>query len=146
MFGLIWLYQDYKNCDATNCGVYPDREAAKNGMLEILEEKFQYVKEDLDEEGEDGWNKWVAEKYVKHEDNLVIWEYDDGDSLNKFYIDEIEVDEDENKKKLYDKICSELSKYENSDNTEEVDTGFLEEFYSLLVQVKNHMEVDYDLH
>ena len=92
MFGLIWLYQDYKNCDATNCGVYPDREAAKNGMLEILEERFQYVKEDLLEEDKDAWAEWIAEKYVKHEDDVVIWIYDDGDSVNKFYIDEIEVE------------------------------------------------------
>ena len=56
------------------------------------------------------------------------------------------MDEDEGKKKLYNKICTELTKYENSDNTEEIDIGFLREFYMLLVQVKNHMEVDYDLH
>lgn len=41
------------------------------------------------------------------------------------------------KNELYDKICMELTNYENAENTEEVDRGFLEEFYLLLVKIQN---------
>lgn len=44
------------------------------------------------------------------------------------------------KKELYDKLCMELTNFENSENSEEVHMGFLQEFYFLLIQFKNHLE------
>lgn len=41
------------------------------------------------------------------------------------------------KMELYDKICMELTNYENSENTEEVNLGYLQEFYGLLVRIQN---------
>lgn len=41
---------------------------------------------------------------------------------------------------LYDKIRIELTNYENSENTDEVNYGFLQEFYSLLVEIQNTWE------
>lgn len=44
------------------------------------------------------------------------------------------------KNELYDAICIALTDYENSENTEEVNAGFLEEFYGLLVSITNNWE------
>ena len=44
------------------------------------------------------------------------------------------------KKELYDKICRELTNYEHSESTPEVDKGDLEEFYFLLVEIQNKWE------
>ena len=41
------------------------------------------------------------------------------------------------KRELYDKICMKLTNYENSKNTEEVNLGYLQEFYGLLVRIQN---------
>ena len=44
------------------------------------------------------------------------------------------------KNEIYDKICISLTDYENSENTEEVNAGFLDEFYGLLVEIENSWE------
>ena len=41
---------------------------------------------------------------------------------------------------LYNKISIALTDYENSQDTEEVNAGFLDEFYNLLVQIQNYWE------
>lgn len=41
---------------------------------------------------------------------------------------------------LYDRLCRALTDYENSENTEEVNRGFLDEFYFLLVEIQNRCE------
>lgn len=44
------------------------------------------------------------------------------------------------RKALYDKMCIALTDYENSENTEEVNRGFLDEFYFLLVEIQNRWD------
>ena len=44
------------------------------------------------------------------------------------------------KNALYDKICHSLTDYEHSEDTEEVNAGFLEEFYRLLVEVQGYWD------
>lgn len=44
------------------------------------------------------------------------------------------------KNAIYDKVCIALTDYENSEDTEESNQGFLEEFYSLLVEISANWE------
>ena len=44
------------------------------------------------------------------------------------------------KNALYDKVCIALTDYENSESSDEVDFGFLHEFYYLLVEIQNTWE------
>lgn len=44
------------------------------------------------------------------------------------------------KSSLYGRVCIALTDYENSEDTEEVNQGFLEEFYSLLVEISSEWD------
>ena len=93
MYAITVLYQDYKNVDATPISVHPDMERAKKGILDEIEERFSHIKEDsFGDEDEAGWRQWIQEKFLKYNKNEVLWEYDDGDSVTKIYIDKVEVD------------------------------------------------------
>ena len=74
------LYADYKHTDTTAHGAYTSYDKAKKELDEMLKERYDYMAKSA-----------IKEKYHSDEYSKIVWEYDDGDSLTKFYIDELEV-------------------------------------------------------
>ena len=109
LYGLIESYQDYKGADATNWGVKKTLEDAKKDLIDILEQQFHYIRENIiceiweetEEEGEIDneaiearWKEWVEDHLEEgsyEKGYSYKWEYDDGDCVYKFYIDELEL-------------------------------------------------------
>ena len=107
LYGIIESYMDYKGADATNWGVKKTLEEAQAALKEIIEHQFHYIRENIiyeieeefcvkaeDSEIEERWNKWFESHLEEgsHGDDgyEYKWEYDDGDCIFKFYIDEID--------------------------------------------------------
>lgn len=80
-------FQDYKGASTTPWGAYKSLESAKKGMRDSIRERFgDYIFDDMtDEEAE----AWINEKFY----DWNYWEYDDGDTVTKFYIDEIALED-----------------------------------------------------
>lgn len=105
LYGIIESYQDYKCADASNWGVAKTIEGAKEKLIGAIEQQFNYIREDiiydieeeLDreatlEEVELKWQEWINAHLTEGgygDTYLYKWEYDDGDTCTKFYIDEI---------------------------------------------------------
>lgn len=107
LFGIIESYQDYKGADATNWGVRRTLKEAKDALIAAIEQQFHYIRENIIyeieeelgreatlEEVEPRWREWI-EGHLEEGDYgkcySYKWEYDDGDCVHKFYIDEIEL-------------------------------------------------------
>lgn len=109
LYGIIESYQDYKGADATNWGVKTSLEDAKKYLLEIIGQQFHYIKVSLIDEIEDEqctraedeqielrWNEWVEDHLEEggYGNGFTYrWTFDDGDTVYKFYIDELELPE-----------------------------------------------------
>ena len=107
LYGIIESYQDYKGADATNWGAKKTLEQALEALKEILRQQFHYIRENIiyeiedatDEEANENevetrWNEWIDEHLDEGDYGKCYtykWEYDDGDTVYKFYIDEIEL-------------------------------------------------------
>ena len=106
LYGIIESYLDYKGADATNWGVKKSLDEAKSALKEIIEQQFHYIRENLEEECYDEndnldeeklearWQEWIDEHLDEGDYGKCYsykWEYDDGDCVYKFYIDEIEL-------------------------------------------------------
>ena len=107
LYGIIESYQDYKGADATNWGVAHTLEDALKRLKGILVDQFHYIREDIindiedktctraeDSEVEARWDEWVDEHLTEggYGDCFSYkFDYDDGDCVFKFYIDEIEM-------------------------------------------------------
>lgn len=106
LYGIIESFLDYRGADATNWGVVKTLEEAKSRLLEIIDQQFYYMKEQFEEDAvkdddtvdrelqETIWNEWVEEHLEEgsYEKGFSYkWEYDDGDCITKFYIDELEL-------------------------------------------------------
>ena len=95
LYAITESYQWYKGADATHWGVHKTLEGAKKHLREIIEEKFDYMKDNLliddeDEESVEEWNEWIDSRFS---DNGMMWEDEDDDSVTKFYIEQTEIDE-----------------------------------------------------
>lgn len=75
------MYADYKHNDSTVYSAYTTFKKAKNALDRILRNRYDYMSKNS-----------IQEKYRSDSYSEIIWEYDDGDSLTKFYIDELEVE------------------------------------------------------
>ena len=98
MYAITECYQWYKGADATHWGVYKTLESAKEHLRKIIEERFDYMKDNLliDDEDEDGikeWNEWIDSRFIPENDGDVIWVDEDDDAVTKFYIEETEVED-----------------------------------------------------
>ena len=109
LFGIIEVYQDYKGADATNWGVKKTLKEALETLRGIIEQQFQYIRENIIDDIEDEtcqraedyeidsrWTEWVNDRLDEgsyDKGYSYKWEYYDGDSYHKFYIDEIELDD-----------------------------------------------------
>lgn len=85
VFVITESYQDYKTADATTHGIYKTMKDAKMAFRNLLEEMFDYM---FDEEDEDS-EEWIMANYIKNTEDSCMWVYDDGDSIYKFYIEKI---------------------------------------------------------
>ena len=97
MYAITESYVYYEGGDATHWGVYKTLEGAKKRLIEIIKDKFDYIKdmmyEDDEEECEKEFDKWIEDRFVKTDGCEVMWEDEDDDSVTKFYIDETEVED-----------------------------------------------------
>ena len=107
LYGIIESYQDYKGADATNWGVKKTLEDALTALKEIIEQQFHYIRENIIDEIEDEicqraedseiekrWQEWIEDHLDEGDYGKCYsykWEYDDGDCVFKFYIDELEL-------------------------------------------------------
>ena len=107
LYGIIESYLDYKGADASNWGISKTLEDAKKRLIEIIEQQFYYIRERLMDDAltEDGesvdedkleslWNEWIEEHLSEGNYEMGYsykWEYDDGDTDVKYYIDELEL-------------------------------------------------------
>lgn len=90
LYTLTECYCWYKGEDATAWGIYKTIEEAKSKMFEILVDKLGGgVLEDMTE---DEINQWIQDRTTDDDYSLFMFEYDDGDSVEKFYIDEFDID------------------------------------------------------
>lgn len=111
IYGIIESFQDYQGADATNWGVKKTLEQALSALKEIIEQHFHYIREsifddvteelgldempendeELSKKVESRWQEWFDKHLDKDGDTYSYkWEYDDGDSVYKYYIDEID--------------------------------------------------------
>lgn len=106
LYGIIESYLDYKGADASNWGVATTLKKALKQLIEVLEQQFYYIRENfiedalteddkIDEEKlESLWQGWINEHLTKGDGTTTYcykWEYDNGDCVYKFYIDELEL-------------------------------------------------------
>ena len=114
LFGIVESYQDYKGADATNWGVSKSLKKALESLRGILEQQFHYIRENIIyeveeelgletqaevdehlEEIDSRWTEWINNHLDEgnyDKGYSYKWEYDDGDCVYKFYIDEINLD------------------------------------------------------
>ena len=95
LYAITESYQWYNGADATHWGVHKTLEGAKKHLREIIEEKFDYMKDLLDidtdtEEGKKEWDKWIDSRFY---DNGMMWEDEDDDSITKYYIEQTELED-----------------------------------------------------
>ena len=95
LYAITESYQWYKGADATHWGVHKTFEGAKKHLREIIEEKFDYIKDmfcnESEDEDEKEFNKWIDTRFTDAEQTM--WEDEDDDAVTKFYIEETEVEE-----------------------------------------------------
>jgi len=106
---------DERFADLTIHGAFPSLDKAKATMLEKIEERFDYIKDDLCDDEEE-WKKWVNARFwntVEDSEHKVAWSDDDGDTVSKFLIDEVEVGFEESEK---------ISELENEKLLEEIES------------------------
>ena len=89
MYAVLESYQWYKGADATLWAVCPTIEKAKERLKEAVEELFEHIRIDLED---DEWNEWVEQRFTNEE--KTMWIDEDDDAVAKFYIDTIEVEEE----------------------------------------------------
>ena len=89
MYAVVESYSDYKCNDASIWGVCSTIEKAQEKLRGVLEELFDYIRVEVDD---DEWNKWVNDGFT--DEFKTRWEHFDGDSEFKFYIDDVVVEED----------------------------------------------------
>ena len=87
IYAVIESYQDYKVADATLWGVSKTREKALARLKEAIEERYEYIREDKED---DEWEQFIGAGFV----NEDMWGYDDGDTVTRFYIETAELEED----------------------------------------------------
>ena len=85
----IWVitesYEYYKGADATTWRVCSTKEIALREFNEIIREKFEYL---FDEEDDaDELTEWIEERFIKKEDDCLVWEDEEDDAVTKFYIE-----------------------------------------------------------
>lgn len=97
LYAITESYAYYKGSDATFWGVHKTLEDAKTALLDIIKERFDYIKDmmygDTEEEIEQEFEGWINNRFVKTDACVVMWEDDDDDAVTKFYIDETEIDD-----------------------------------------------------
>lgn len=113
LYGIIESYQDYKGADATNCGVSKSLKEALETLRGIIEQQFHYIRENIIyeleielgletseqveehiEEIDSRWTEWINDHLDEgsyDKGYSYKWEYDNGDTNYKFYIDELEL-------------------------------------------------------
>ena len=80
--------------DLTIHGAFTSLDKAKAIMLEKIKERFDYIKDDLCDDEEE-WKQFVNARFwntVGDGEHKVAWSDDDGDTVSKFFIDEVDVD------------------------------------------------------
>lgn len=97
LYAITESYACYKGSDATFWGVYKTLQEAKDALFDIIKDRFDYIKDNIDEDDEDALEEefegWINKRYVKANDSVVKWEDYDDDAVTKFYIDETEIED-----------------------------------------------------
>lgn len=95
LYAITESYQWYKGADATHWGVYKTFDEAKAELIEIIKEKFNYIKdmlyEDNSEDEEKEFNEWINARFTASDGSE--WVDEDDDAVTKFYIDETHLDD-----------------------------------------------------
>ena len=97
LYAITESYQWYKGADATHWGVYKTIEEAKAALIEIIKDKYEYLKDMFlddgveEEEVEAEIDKWINDRFLNHDH--TEWLDEDDDSVTKFYIDETSLDD-----------------------------------------------------
>ena len=82
-------YKWYKGADATFWGAFKSKEDAIKALMEIIDEKFDYIKDliccDTEEEEQQEWEKWVNERFTSTD--KTEWMDEDDDAVTKFYVE-----------------------------------------------------------
>lgn len=104
LYGIIESFQDYKGADATNYGVWSTFEGAKAALNRIIEQNFHYIYENFLQDAnndkakaKEKWDEWVLSNYntdfAKEYEGDLEWEYDDGDTVTRYYLEKVYLDE-----------------------------------------------------
>lgn len=88
-------YQWYKGADATFWGAYKTKEDAEKALMETIEEKFGYIKDnfycDSEEEEQQEWDAWVNARFTATD--KTEWIDEDDDAVTKLYIESYEMED-----------------------------------------------------